>query len=277
MDWTVYPDSPIARLPRMLRPAALLARNAVARLPPSLSGPVNELVERSGRQWTYDADGMATVHYSPFQDDREFTRLYDEMSEEWFVGTLMEARWRMWLLTRHAAYASRLPGNFAEFGVYRAGCARMVLGTTALDPGRRLYLFDTYSGIPDDRLTPGERQEGLGGSLADTSAEYVRRLLSPWDPIPVVCAGDVFETIPATDTGPLAFVHLDLNAAAPTRHVLEHVYDRIVPGGVVVFDDYGWSGYEDQRRTIDEFLRDQTETIIALPTGQATFLKTGGT
>ena len=55
--------------------------------------------------------------------------------------------------------------------------------------------------------------------------------------------------------------------------MLEHVYDRLVPGAVVVFDDYGWKGYEDQRRTVDEFLIDRSETIIALPTGQATFLR----
>jgi O-methyltransferase len=258
MDWTVHPSSPIRRLPRPLRPPALLARKLVARLWPP---------------WTYKADGMATVHYSPFRDDREFTRLYDAMAAEWFSDGVVEARWRMWLLTRYARHARTLPGNFAEFGVYRGGCSRMVLGTTGLESARRLFLFDTYTGIPEDRLTADESQEGLGGRLGDTSAEYVSRLLSDWDPIPVICAGDVFETIPRTDTGPLAFVHLDLNAAAPTRHVLEHVYDRLVPGGVVVLDDYGWRGYEDQRHTVEEFLRDRPETIIALPSGQAVFLK----
>jgi len=237
---------------------ARLARRLVARLQPS---------------WTYNADGMATVHYSPFQDDREFTRLYDAMAAEWFSDVVVDARWRMWLLTRYARYARTLPGNFAEFGVYRGGCSRMVLGTARLESARRLFLFDTYTGIPDDRLTADESREGLGGRLGDTSAEYVSRLLSDWDPIPVICAGDVFETIPRTDTGPLAFVHLDLNAAAPTRHVLEHVHDRLVPGGVVVLDDYGWRGYEDQRRTVEEFLRDRPETLIALPSGQAVFHK----
>ena len=48
-----------------------------------------------------------------------------------------------------------------------------------------------------------------------------------------------------------------------------------VPGAVVVLDDYGGSGYDEQRRTIDEFLEGRPETIIALPTGQATFLKMG--
>jgi O-methyltransferase len=258
LDWTVPPGSPIKRLPRLLRPPALIARRLALRL---------------GPPWTYNADGMATVHYSPFEDDPEFTRLYDEMASEWFSDTVVEARWRMWLLTRYARYASTLPGNFAEFGVYRGGCSRMVLGTTQLDPARRLFLFDTFTGIPRDRLTADEVREGLGGRLGDTSADYVGRLLSNWDPIPVLCAGDVFDTVPRTDTGPLAFVHLDLNAAAPTLHVLEHSYDRLVAGGAVMLDDYGWRGYEDQRRTVEEFLRERPETIIALPTGQAVFLK----
>jgi O-methyltransferase len=258
MDWTVYPESPISRLPRLLRPVALLVRNLV----PSL-----------GPQWTYKADGMATIHYSPFAEDPEFTRLYDEMVAEWYSDTERELRWRMWLLTRFALHARHLPGNFAEFGVYRGGCSRMVLATAGLDPARRLYLFDTYAGIPSDRLTATEREEGLAGKLADTSADYVAHLLSRWEPIPVICAGDVFETIPSTDTGELAFIHLDLNAAAPTRHVLEHVFDRVVPGGMVVLDDYGWSEYRDQRREIEDFLRGRPDTLVALPTGQAVLIK----
>src|SRR4051812_38485652 len=54
--------------------------------------------------------------------------------------------------------------------------------------------------------------------------------LKPWNSIPHFWPGDVLDTIPSTQTGPLALVHLDLNASAPTEHVLRHVYDRLVPG-----------------------------------------------
>ena len=182
-------------------------------------------------------------------------------------------RWRMWLLTRYALHARNLPGNYAEFGVYRGGCSWMVLATAGLEPSRRMHLFDTFEGIPQDNLTDDERKAELGGRLSDTSVDYVARLLKPWDPIPRLWRGDVFDTIPAADTDALAFVHMDLNAAAPTRHVLEHIYDRIVPGGIVVFDDYGFHGYEDQHRVVDDFLRDRPEVLISLPTGQAVLTK----
>jgi O-methyltransferase len=241
-----------------------------------LPRPVARRVDAAyGRRagWVYMADGLATLHYSPFLDDAEFSRLYERMARDSYGVETVDARWRMWVLTRYALHARNLPGNYAEFGTYRGGCAWLVLATADLEPSRRFHLFDTFSGIPDDRLTEDEREAGFAGRLSDTSIDYVRTLLERWDPIPQLWPGDVFETIPAADTGELVFVHMDLNAAAPTLHVLEHVYDRVVLGGIFIFDDYGWPGYEDQRAAIDAFLLDRPEELIALPTGQAVLTK----
>jgi O-methyltransferase len=242
----------------------------IARLPARQKRVIDSIYRRLPipPAWAYNADGLATIHYSPFLDDPEFSRLYDRVAADWFVDEVVDVRWRMWLLTRYGRQARNLHGNYAEFGVYRGACSWMVLSTAGLQPNRRLHLFDTFEGIPETRLSESERSARFDGRLHDTSAAYVADLLAPWDPIPQLWPGDVFETIPAADTGDLAFVHMDLNAAAPTRHVLEHIYDRLVPGGVVVFDDYGFRGYEAQRGLIDEALRERPEDVIALPTGQ---------
>lgn len=245
---------------------------ALLRLPGPVARKVDEVYGRRAG-WTYMADGLGTLHYSPFLDDAEWSRLYDSMARDWYRDEIVDARWRMWLLTSYARHARNLPGNYAEFGTYRGGCAWMVLSTADLQPTRRFHLFDTFSGIPDRELTEDERAAGFAGRLSDTSVEYVRNLLEPWDPIPQLWPGDVFDTIPAAETGELAFLHLDLNAAAPTGHVLEHVYDRLVPGGIALFDDYGWPAYEDQRYVVEAFLRDRREELVALPTGQAVLTK----
>jgi O-methyltransferase len=245
---------------------------ALLRLPGPVARKVDEVYGRRAG-WTYMADGLGTLHYSPFLEDAEWSRLYDRMARDWYRDEIVDARWRMWLLTSYARHARNLPGNYAEFGTYRGGCAWMVLSTADLQPTRRFHLFDTFSGIPDRELTEDERAAGFAGRLSDTSVEYVRNLLEPWDPIPQLWPGDVFDTIPAAETSELAFVHLDLNAAAPTGHVLEHVYDRLVPGGIVLFDDYGWPAYEEQRHVIEAFLRDRPEELVALPTGQAVLTK----
>jgi O-methyltransferase len=241
-----------------------------------LPGPVARRVDAAyGRHagWVYFSDGLATLHYSPFLDDAEFSQLYDRMAREWYQDEVVDARWRMWVLTRYALHARNLSGNYAEFGSYRGGCAWMILSTAGLESTRRFHLFDTFTGIPSERLTEDEHKAGFAGRLSDTSVDYLSTLLEPWDPIPQLWPGDVFDTIPAADTGELAFVHMDLNAAEPTLHVLEHVYDRVVPGGIFVFDDYGGPGYEEQRAAIEGFLRDRPEELVALPTGQAVLTK----
>jgi hypothetical protein len=257
MDWTVSPDTPIARLPAALRPPALVVRN----LFPGMA---------ARRKYVYEADGLATAHFSPFLTDPDFERLYAQTADEWFGA---DVRWRLWVLLSAVRECFALSGNLAEFGVYRGGCAYMVLSLCRLPESRRLFLFDTFEGIPADALTESERTEGLAGGLADTSVEHVVGRLAQWKDQVSIVEGDVFETIPATETGALAFVHLDMNAAAPTRHVLEHIYPRLTPGALVLFDDYGWKGLEAQRSVVDEFFANTPERVVALPTGQGLVIK----
>jgi O-methyltransferase len=235
------------------------------------------LSEERGRRrrppYVFEADGMATVHYSPFLEDARFNAVHADMTAEWFVDLRVDTRWRMWLLTQFAHHCRELPGAFAEFGVYRAGCAYMILQTSALPPSKRLFLFDTFTGIPTEGLTDSERAEGLAGALGDTSVDYVLRRLGPWHPQISIIEGDVFETLGRTETGPLAFVHMDLNASRPTVAALEYAYPRLVSGAVIVFDDYGWRGLEAQREAVDEFLADRAEDVVAVPTGQGLLIK----
>jgi hypothetical protein len=258
VDRTINDGSRIARLPPVLRPLAVLARHVAHTIRPPATA------------WPYEADGLATIHYSPFIDDPIWQAAYDRMAETWFTEMRKELRWRMWTLTEHAKRVDGL-GAFAEFGVYRGGMMYMVLTTTSRS---RCHLFDTFAGIPDTDLTATERALGFAGRLDNTSVDYVREVLAAWDGRTVFHVGDVFDTLPRVDTGPLAFAHIDLNAARPTTRALEYVYPRLVSGGTIVFDDYGFAGYEDQRQAVDAFFADKREAPIAQPTGQAILIKT---
>ena len=248
----------------MLRPAALVARN----LWPS---------GRWGRyRYTYRSTDLATANLSPFLDDPAFEQVYERVANHWYDGKV-DIRWRAWMLARLARQRSGAPagepGNFAEFGVYRGGYAFIILSTADLVPSQRYFLFDTFEGIPADRLSERERKYGLAEEWSNTSARDVADLLAEWRSQIEICAGDVFETLDRTETGDLSFAHLDLNASAPTLRSLEYAYSRLVPGAIVVFDDYGCARYEDQRRSIDEFFASRPEDVIALPTGQGLVIK----
>jgi O-methyltransferase len=243
----------IEKLPSALRPPAILTRN--------------QIIDRT---YVYMADGLATAHYCPFYDDPEFESLYEEMVKSW---ALVDVRWRMWLLTSLARQCQHLPGNFAEFGTWRGGCAYMILGRTKVASEHRSFLFDTFTGIPAYRLTAGERERDLGGRLDNTSVDHVDDLLAPWRPRYEIYPGDIFHTLTTADVGDLSFAHIDLNAAAPSRLALEFAYKRMVPRGIIALDDYTAIEYVDQRQVIDEFFRNLPEKPIALPTGQGFVIK----
>jgi O-methyltransferase len=246
----------IEKLPAVLQPTA---RRAAARI---LDRP---------RRYVYASDGVATTHYCPFMEDLEFAQAYRQMTTGWIPGA--DTRWRSWLLTTLAQQCQHLPGNFAEFGTWRGGCAYMILSRTSLAAEHRFFLFDTFTGIPADRLTPREIELGFAGRLRDTSPQYVDDLLARWRPRYQLCQGDVFDTLGVVDVGDLSFAHLDLNAMAPSRLALEYSYEHMIPGGIIVFDDYGYSDYRDQRVMIDSFFDGRPEPVIALPTGQAFIIK----
>jgi len=243
------------------------------RLLPGYLEPLSKFIRSQaiGRLFTYWADGVATVHYCPFVDDPEFEAAYREMAKDWIPGA--DTRWRMWLLTILAQQCQDLPGNFAEFGTWRGGCAYMVLDRTAASPDRRFFLFDTFTGIPDDRLTEGEREGSFSGIRSNTSVQYVDNLLARWRGRYELCPGDIFDTLEHTDVGTLSFAHIDLNAAAPTKLALEFAYKTMMPGGIIVFDDYGWASCHDQRVKIDGFFAERREKPVGLPTGQAFVVK----
>lgn len=263
MDLAVYPGSIIAKMPGPLRFPALLVRNLI---------PTSVRLMHRALRYTYYADGLATRHYSPFLADPVFNGLYNRMAAQWYERP-DDVRWRMWILTRCARQCAALNGSFVEFGVYRAGCAFMILSTTNLRQDQRLYLFDTFSGIPATNLTEKEIRHGLAGRLSNTSSAYVKQYLKHWSDHTVIVEGDVFETLPKTETGSIAFCHMDLNASEPTQRALEYLYPRLVPGGMVVFDDYGSAGYSDQRTILEAFFADKPEQLIALPTQQALVVK----
>lgn len=64
--------------------------------------------------------------------------------------------------------------------------------------------------------------------------------------------GDVLETIPNDHHETIAILRLDTDFFEATKWELEHLYKKIVPGGVLIIDDYGsWAGC---RKAVDDFL-----------------------
>ena len=82
---------------------------------------------------------------------------------------------------------------------------------------------------------------------------------------------DVFDS--SINPDKISWLHIDLNSSIPTLRCLEFFYDRIENNGVIVFDDYGWKGYEETKEIVDKFLNEKKGSFFQFPTGQGLFIK----
>ena len=203
-----------------------------------------------------------------FDVEPEFLELYEHCREQ--TMTSLERMHALWSATRYIV-DNRLPGDFVECGVWRGGSV-MLMAATLLqlgDTSRRLWLYDTFGGMTaptadDVQAMSGRAASEILGEHARTpddpfwgiaSREVVERNLRgtgyPFERFHLV-EGDVMATLPSTAPEQVALLRLDTDWYTSTRHELEQLYPRLVRGGVLIIDDYGyWRG---ARKATDEFL-----------------------
>ncbi|NBN78332.1 dTDP-6-deoxy-L-hexose 3-O-methyltransferase [Microvirga tunisiensis] len=168
-----------------------------------------------------------------------------------------------------------LPGDVVEFGVFKGLSLIRFAQFRALmetDQSRRIVGFDAFGKFPSEGLARAADRDFIarfeaaaGHGLARDELGAVLREKG-FGNIDLV-AGDVFETLPrylaSRPELRLSLLHLDMDVAEPTRFVLETLYDRVVPGGLVVIDDYATvAGATD---VVDDFLRDRGLQLRKLP------------
>ena len=142
---------------------------------------------------------------------------------------------------------------------------------------RELHLFDTFEGMPppttEDRRIKGAPASELLASRARTEniwaiagLDDVRAGMAETDyPTDRVHyhPGLVQATIPGDAPEQIALLRLDTDWYASTLHELDHLYDRLVPGGVLIIDDYDY--WEGSRQATDEFLAASGARLLLVP------------
>jgi hypothetical protein len=159
----------------------------------------------------------------------------------------------------------RIPGTFVECGVYRGGCAGVLAALAGRsDPPRRVWLFDSFEGLPEPSHEDRSNSLATRGRYA-APIDDVRKLLFEdlcADPAVVSIEKGWFDrTLPDAHSriGPIAVLRLDADLYESTRCCLENLYELVSPGGFVLVDDYhGWSGC---RTAVDEFLDVRGERV----------------
>ena len=141
-----------------------------------------------------------------------------------------------------AASTTPLGGCIVEVGVYRGGTAWQ-LAALARVRGVPLYLYDTFTGIPYRNVEKGDTH--VVGDFSDVNEAEVRAAI----PDAIFCKGVFPDTL--VEMGPISFVHCDCDQYQAVKDVITHLYPKLLPGGMIVFDDYAC--LEGATRAVDEY------------------------
>ncbi|OYU46894.1 MAG: methyltransferase [Rhizobiales bacterium PAR1] len=191
--------------------------------------------------------------------------------------------WRVHVGLWAARLASGTAGDFVECGVNRGFLSSAIMQSLDWDStGRTFFLLDTFRGIDATFITEEEARSGimdknqaeLDSGFYTSDVEQVRQNFSEWQNKRII-AGAIPNTLPEITAEKVAFLHIDMNCSPPEVAALNFLWDRIPPGGVILFDDYAYHGFRPQKIGIDGFASQVGCSVLSLPTGQGLLIKPG--
>ncbi len=189
-----------------------------------------------------------------------------------------QLRWRHYIVYWSATVASRIAGgegrNFVEMGVcdgltaWYASRARQNLNC-----GGEFFLYDAWEGMRSDLLTASEGK--AAGSYSYLDIENTKKNIALCGPDKFVYVKGYIPESFSQSRNPeqISWMHIDLNSSIPTIASLDFFWDRLLPGGVVLLDDFAWPGYEDTRMEVEKWCESRSLDILQFPTGQALITK----
>ena len=162
-----------------------------------------------------------------------------------------------------ASLLSKEEGVCAELGVYKGDFAKII---NEIFPNRKLYLFDTFEGFPEQDIMY-EKENGLlldkVGKLADTSVDYVLGKL-PYSEKCVVRKGYFPDTVVGLTDERYIFVNIDVDLYKPIKSGLEYFYPRMIKGGVIFVHDYFSLSYGGSKKAVDDFVSEHNITFCPI-------------
>ena len=177
---------------------------------------------------------------------------------------------RQWMLYQLLRLTQNLEGDTAECGVL-GGCSSYLICTANKSFGgnRWHYGFDSFAGLS----APSESDKDCWkkGDL-DCPRIIAESALSEFDKVTLL-QGWIPERFSEVEHKKFAFVHIDVDLYQPTLESIKFFYSRLLPGGVMVCDDYGMKNCPGATQAIEEFLADKCEKMIACSGGGGFFIK----
>lgn len=228
------------------------------------------LVRRMGfssrpEQWEYP-DSFWTPHNKSFFLKQDFQECY--RTAILVAGSDYRIPWRVHQLLWAAESAKNLPGDIVEVGTGRGFMMAAVLRYLEMRCiDKKVFLYDLFQ-----QPGRGESTKLQFSRFYADSYEEVRRNFAQFSNATLV-PGDVYATLRAGHPNPISLLHLDLNDAPAETFVLEALWESLLPGALIVLDDYANRGLEDQYEAVNRFLEKKNTRAMSTASGQGIVIR----
>jgi O-methyltransferase len=222
---------------------------------------------------TYNTDGLATCINCDFINTPRFQKAYQAAAatNPWPGFTL---QWRVYIVCFFADHVKSLTGDFVECGVNTGAYAKAIITYTEFNKlGKTFHLLDTYDGLVPELVSDEEKKAGLDTYLSQYKNVYEGVVKTFQNDNVNIIRGTVPGTLPQCSAEKIAYLSIDMNNVAPEIAAAEYFYDKVVPGGVIILDDYGFPQHINQKKAFDLFAQRKGIQILSLPTGQGIIFK----
>ena len=197
-----------------------------------------------------------------------------------YENLLKERLWRHYIIYWTSKFAVKNTHaekvNVVEAGVWYGMSTTYAISALQNTVGQssnfEVFLYDAWEGMKEENLTHSEKYRT--GEYSYLSLEQSKSNLRDFQNNCRFIKGhipDVFVENPGPTE--LSWLHIDLRSSLPTLKTLEHFAPKLLPGGVILFDDYSHSIYKVIKIAVDEYCRQLKGLLFPLPTGQAIFFK----
>ncbi|HTP32842.1 MAG TPA: TylF/MycF/NovP-related O-methyltransferase [Candidatus Acidoferrales bacterium] len=217
------------------------------------------------------AEVSPNATYSPWLADEEFQKVYEGIR-----GNTLVDRYRCYELWQLIAETAKLEsGDVLEVGVWRGGTGVLMAQKCRLGGlDNMIYLCDTFRGV-----VKAGAQDGAyaGGEHADTNKAIVLELCRKWSLDRVRILEGIFPDQTAHEISDRRFrlCHIDVDVYQSAKDIADWVWPRLVSGGMVVYDDYGFHDCTGITRFVNEERLKPDRLVIHNLNGHAVVIKLG--
>lgn len=210
--------------------------------------------------------------YAPWRNDDDFILIYNKIKN----NTLIDI-YRLYSLWMSCKESIKCPkGDVLEVGVWRGGSGALLgygMNKFCKDETAKIYLCDTFEGV----VKAGwEDSCYVGGEHNDTTLDIVEELLSTceiknYEIVKGIFPDDSYEKF---DGKLFRLVHIDVDVYKSAKEIFNYVWEKMVLGGMIIFDDYGFASTVGVTRLCEELAEEKKDArCIFNLNGEAVLVK----